>query len=151
MSCSAAALSQNPGSGSLFGVLDTMTMILPSCVFMAGIVSSTEHEQDLVRAFVEELYARVPTAGIGSMWQFCELLWKLRPAVEADIDVSNISPTEYYTYKDQGTNQPVVAVAIAVAAPVEEVLIILAYLLTARALSTVMLMHLKRSLKTFRV
>lgn len=105
MSCSAAALSQNPGSGSLFGVLDTMTMILPSCVFMAGIVSSTEHEQDLVRAFVEELYARVPTAGIGSMWQFCELLWKLRPAVEADIDVSNISPTEYYTYKDQG-DQP---------------------------------------------
>lgn len=82
MSVSAAEISKNPASGYLYQALECMSMLLPVCIFMNNAICSLQAEKDLVQAFSEEVYARIPTSALGHIIQFGRLFWKLRPVVD---------------------------------------------------------------------
>lgn len=89
---SVADISQNPTSGCLYQALECMSMLLPACLFFSSVVSSTQAEQDIVRACSEEMYARFPTEAIGNILQFSELFWKLRPSVDGLSEANTATP-----------------------------------------------------------
>lgn len=63
--------------------VDPVTQIRGSAVWMLAMVADTRDEQALLRDNLHELYARLPKHSFGYLLGFCELMWRLKPAVDS--------------------------------------------------------------------